>query len=82
MRRDKIHSSVKLATTQPTQFYLADFMHVKLSVRGMTHFFISVLSSPILKKRSACRQSALPCIGNTTAGKLKYYSNAASKLDT
>ena len=51
MRRDKIHSSVKLATTQPTQFYLADFMHVKLSVREMTHFFISVLSSPILKKK-------------------------------
>ena len=38
MGRDKIQQSVKLATTQTTQFYLTIFVQVKLSVLGMTHF--------------------------------------------
>jgi|TARA_B100000809_G_scaffold201437_1_gene202023 hypothetical protein len=50
MGRDKIQQSVKLATTQTTQFYPTIFVQVKLSVLGMTHFLLLVDCRDLLRK--------------------------------
>ena len=62
MHREKVQLSVKLATTQPTQFYLANFNQVKLSVPGMTLIGLSVVM-PIMIRKSREKQN-----GSNSAG--------------